>query len=1131
MLILFLNTILSLGSSKIHLSKSEVLIIESSNTPIGLLNTLSDFPNTISINNRDYMDIIENIKCNFYLILDITYQSSFYYLLDKIALHFGTVYFTLTPPSGYTSPWRFYVHTSYEEEARAIQMVIESLNIRDIVLMSSITYNNIHISDNINPHNILMHLKYQVNAFQDVLDNLVGKMIKSNGYKHVIAVDDGESWSKLQNSFINKNLATVGFFIISNSRSICNTILEGSLVVVESGLELAESMNDYESKAILNILSDINAFIEALNIYTLNSETVSRIVRSLYPNRIRQPAYSIINIVNSTRKTVGTVNNAVNLYTTILYPGNTTDILAMSKTKIVISIANGTDEIYNLYKFTEFSYQMGAAIYSANISNSINEIPGFEITFFPTDCGIFYYDETFYTNYYNQIADSMGVAYLTAPWAEVAYGNMATLKKLGNRIPQISYFSQNDIVNNSTSFPEFFKMSASNQDYFSSVALFFSSLNWNNYVIFLVDDPGFQTLYDQLIVTFTLFNIYPVNPVNKRIFPMNYTKDDFEQYRDYFQEAKDTNCMTFYIMHQNKAAILEGMYDIGLRKKDVIAVLDAGTLYGLNTLEQESILKVEEFLEGALVYAYKEWSGELGVKLKAEMSPMFPKLIYICMVYDSFNMIKESIIYALSRGENYEDHEILSHIIRTNKITGCLGTVYFESESNSRSSAQFSISQISKNTTSGNWVMNYVVNINKFSEKYMTVLSPYKWPMGSSIPDNFRSPPSCPFDDFQIMDSAKGQYALIIISGMIFLASTSIAFYSYKKYEDLFKYLMTRQEISFSDMLYIFNFFSQFIQLLSLGPEQDSLYYLFNNFHETVALDVMKYLDLKYNNFWIAILILFTITLAWLLVFLSIFICKAYVINETEIFRNTLIPVFTDICFLPIFSMLLQVYVCKQGIGDDLRSSFLENDCYKFCYQGWHLIACVLSGICILVHITTVIYLRPLVEYMQSSLHLCTKSSYLSILSVFQVTVVILSKILKIYSSYAQAGGLCGAILILIVITACMQPYNTKRTYFFQLISLAMAFWGLLTFIIFKHTGNARAWCAVEIFGFFAIGFGGYVYIAREPNMIYLKRGYSIERLFKFQFTNDPSFIETIRSDLGSSRLYAIANTRIMSQE
>ena len=46
-----------------------------------------------------------------------------------------------------------------------------------------------------------------------------------------------------------------------------------------------------------------------------------------------------------------------------------------------------------------------------------------------------------------------------------------------------------------------------------------------------------------------------VNPVDLRILPLSYSRDDFETYKNYFQAAKDTGCRIYLINCVNRGLI------------------------------------------------------------------------------------------------------------------------------------------------------------------------------------------------------------------------------------------------------------------------------------------------------------------------------------------------------------------------------------------------------------------------------------------------------------------------------------------------------------------------------------------------------------------------------------------------
>ena len=106
------------------------------------------------------------------------------------------------------------------------------------------------------------------------------------------------------------------------------------------------------------------------------------------------------------------------------------------------------------------------------------------------------------------------------------------------------------------------------------------------------------------------------------------------------------------------------------------------------------------------------------------MSQIFPSLPYLCINYDTVSVVKEAIKLILSRGDDYEDPEVLESVMRTNKITGCLGTIYFEGTSNSRGSSVFEMQQLLLNKTTEEMYAINVGFIDKFSAKIITMITP-----------------------------------------------------------------------------------------------------------------------------------------------------------------------------------------------------------------------------------------------------------------------------------------------------------------------------------------------------------------------------------------------------------------------
>jgi hypothetical protein len=1125
--IIMLFALAGLGSYGL-IANNSILFLFGPNTPSSLVNLLSDFPTKLSIDQNEdgsIQDILK--KYEFSLIIDISFQPSLYILIDSIASSFNTIYFTLNPPDEYYSPWRFYLHNSASQQSNAIKLSILNLKVESFVILSSINKSNLEIADRLyetSKNNVLSYLKYSEDLSQIVSDGIIGKMVKANGYKSIVGIDQADSWMKIQTSIQNKNMNRPGTFIISSSKAIYSTTIEGSLIVVESGLEFCSSPESYELGAIKKGISAINSALLSKPYLEFDLNAIKTVSLELFPNHIPIPLYSLVNIINSQKVIIGKIENEVNITDTIYYVGNTTNRFSFNKTKIVLSIANGTHELYNLGQFTLFSYQYQASIYSAQRSNNLNEIPGFELTFFPTDCGIFYYNDSIFMDYFAPIVKNMGVAYLSYPWAAPAYGALKTFQKLKKYLPQISSFSQYSPLDDKTEFPEFLKLSASNSDYYTSTIIFLISLSFTDVVILQSNNPGFQSYYDDLIYYLNISGIKVVNPPDKRLLPANYTKDKFDKYKSYFQAAKDTNCRVYIITNQDHLAIYQGLYDIGLRRGDVVGFIQASALQIYSTLNTEDALKVAEFMPGSLIYSFREWVGALGQEIGTELSKMYSSILYMCLTYDQVSVVKEAIIYMLARGQDYEDSKLLSTTIRNNKITSCLGNVYFDPESNSRSSVQFSYHQFNQNSTTGDLYFTEVAIIDKYSNQIINFISEFRWSTGTSIPTNYRPYNRCPFDTYLVIESNKGKLALIIISLGFFLVAIVSSYQSKSKFRNLFKELKEKQILSLSDMVFNSYFFFQFCQLLSLGPSQKSLKYLANDLHYLIGLDFVYYFNLYFNGFWVVIYCFVAYSFTWSIICSLVILLDGFPVKKSILLKDLVFPILGHVCFMPVFSELMNIYSCGQGIDNNLTDSFMDYDCTLLCYTDKHLIIVLTGGISIVLYLITAIYLRPVWEFLQSSLHICTKSSYLSVLSLFQVLAVILSKNLKYCSETTQGLALCGLIFVMIVYTGFSNPYNLKSVKILQIMSLSAAFWGILTTCIFNNTVNLQIWLILEFSGFILISLIGTIITFRYPTLISDEKGIRIEILFLFQFTADIEILQRIKYSINNSTEPTCAN-------
>lgn len=329
------------------------------------------------------------------------------------------------------------------------------------------------------------------------------------------------------------------------------------------------------------------------------------------------------------------------------------------------------------------------------------------------------------------------------------------------------------------------------------------------------------------------------------------------------------------------------------------------------------------------------------------------KYLYInnmCLTYDTVSVIKEAILYLIAKGEDFDDPNKLMQAMRNNKIVGCIGPIVFSKETTGRTSTHYALSQVFYDEKIHNAYIVDVAHFDRFGDQIITIVNDIKWP-GESKMSNYRPVNPCSFDNFMVKSSTKGKMLLYIICTFCFLVTLIIFLYTLFKNKGNIESLTQENFLNFDDIVYFAYFPFQFLQFLAMGPDQNAYKYLLKNFQVLLALNYELYFNVKFELFWYIFTLNFTLVTLWILLSLI------YIMNlDYRYYRffsslgfnrilKTIIPIIGHIGYLPLISILMSIYLCIDGIGDDLQDSFMMQDCTSFCYKGKHLYFVVFTAI------------------------------------------------------------------------------------------------------------------------------------------------------------------------------------------
>ena len=243
----------------------------------------------------------------------------------------------------------------------------------------------------------------------------------------------------------------------------------------------------------------------------------------------------MINIQDSTTKSIGFIDNSVNITDLIIFPGNSTSMQPSDQnSKIRFSIANGTSELHHQGYNEFFSYFYIGAGFAVTLSNFYKEIENFNLELFQTDCGNIIYEPNWYRECFSELLPNMGIAYLTSLLVTGVIGNIIKLRELNFSIPQISPYGQDANLENKIEYPEYITLNVSESEFFSTMMYFLRVLNWKSVNVLSSDKEGSMDFYIKLKYYCSKIKISIANPLDKQLFPSNYTQDDFNQYKSYF---------------------------------------------------------------------------------------------------------------------------------------------------------------------------------------------------------------------------------------------------------------------------------------------------------------------------------------------------------------------------------------------------------------------------------------------------------------------------------------------------------------------------------------------------------------------------------------------------------------------
>ena len=195
--------------------------------------------------------------------------------------------------------------------------------------------------------------------------------------------------------------------------------------------------------------------------------------------------------------------------------------------------------------------------------------------------------------------------------------------------------------------------------------------------------------------------------------------------------------------------------------------------------------------------------------------------------------------------------------------------------------------------------------------------------------------------------------------------------------------------------------------------------------------------------------------------------------------------------------MVLSVYRCEEGIDHDFLQSFFYRDCTQFSYVNKHKTFIIITTIIFILYLPMAVYLRP---YWQANQKEVTSSAYFSILSVFQLLLVLIKLNTEIYSEVITGFFISAGLVIMCGITLFNKCFNYKRALVFQLAFFVMAFLSVIISVSSFIYKSDKFFENILIYGSVIIFVLGVGLSSKFPNYFISDYTDSVSLLMRYQF-------------------------------
>lgn len=936
------------------------------------------------------------------------------------------------------------------------------------------------------------------------VDFFLGRLVKPRGLEYFVVLTDVNRAELVLKAAIRKRLYREGNLVILGSR--CNRVSEEVLGELGGGLlaftqysRVPISPEDRTDLA-LSTLSSPTPPTQYLNLYNTDAAE-----------------YHLLGQCSHT---------GCNITGTLQFPGQTSSIPAQPNGSLLISLptdsSGGNEDVTLIHTY-------GAVAAVAETNQRSDLLPGFRLINQTFYFGVVDFNPQLMVENAYKLGFNFGSAVFNGVDNRAIPALFALFASANLSIPVIGSESPYQGFSSTAIMPLFVRTIVSDAYSAAIYAQLMMVFRWKRCIVINEPGLGIEGFVASFIYACDLRGIEVINR-NNTLLAENFTSTSIETDLDWFRPLIESKVRIVMIVSVSKDIIekvVSSLYAAGARRGDIVIVAVAWLIDGIwEYMRGDHYKEYSELMPGAFISFPMSFLGREGKRvyhnLKRQYGVEPPS--GMCLFYDSGMLVAHALDFLIENGEDAEDGFMVNSALRTTRFTGCTGVVYIDPDSNDRSQMDFLVQNLQYYAENDTWRLVPVLRYSPTSLTMITRLNDFQWPDGSSHTptDTFEYDIDCPFHSRDLRSSAGGKWVMIGVSCGIVLFTSLVTLWIWKKWwSRSIAPLSGSAELSVSDVIVLGSIVVEFVQYITLCTASSGLITALQRLGESVTLDFKSLIELNNGMYWTLLNCVLLSCLLWtvflVMFYLDLWRKLAGMCTTIEQLADFSLPIVGNLGFLPFISSLTDVFACDQTTGDQWTDAVLNKDCYQRCWVYPHLMYVVGACGALVLYVPTAVFCRPLWQEFQPALHVKTSPGFLMLKTIYQVTLIVLSKTVKRTWPFAHSIVYTAVSAVFTGLVIWQKPFNYARPNLWQCVLMAGIVWlGLLSCISagVDNIGNLVL-VALLLAGWgLLILIGIILQIRYFPSQLHRRKGRDVTLLFKFQLKRNAVDPRTISHSL-----------------